>query len=213
MWRWSYDSKWDNKTFSSFLHVCGGDPLPCDFTSLIFLFSPRMWRWSWLQYSQLHMSFVFSTYVEVIPMQKYNPKNYKKVFSTYVEVILVHEERLDGSKKFSPRMWRWSWIWDSTVRLFEVFSTYVEVILVSTSGTLASISFLHVCGGDPHLVLMPQDWSKFSPRMWRWSPGRYYLGNAKGVFSTYVEVILTTLKCYLKCLRFLHVCGGDPRLV
>ena len=31
------------------------------------------------------------------------------------------------------------------------------------------------------------------------------------VFSTYVEVILTSDKNTLINLRFLHVCGGDPK--
>ena len=34
-----------------------------------------------------------------------------------------------------------------------------------------------------------------------------------GVFSTYVEVILDILHNFISVACFLHVCGGDPRLL
>ena len=46
--------------------------------------------------------------------------------------------------------------------------------------------------------------------MWRWS----YVGISKkrflGVFSTYVEVILTIVCIWRNQISILHVCGGDP---
>ena len=48
-----------------------------------------------------------------------------------------------------------------------VFSTYVEVILKSYLSGGKSISFLHVCGGDPGYDEDGVYKAKFSPRMWR----------------------------------------------
>ena len=73
---------------------------------------------------------------------------------------------------FSPRMWRWS------------------------QGThfcnSVTVSFLHVCGGDPKYDAMYYNDLKFSPRMWRWS---CLAETFSGGFTS-----------------FLHVCGGDPNL-
>ena len=48
-----------------------------------------------------------------------------------------------------------------------VFSTYVEVILTFTIDDPTSHGFLHVCGGDPCLVMLAIETTMFSPRMWR----------------------------------------------
>ncbi len=48
-----------------------------------------------------------------------------------------------------------------------VFSTYVEVILNELNATKQHISILHVCGGDPMLILHQIAPSGYSPRMWR----------------------------------------------
>ena len=37
--------------------------------------------------------------------------------------------------------------------------------------------------------------------------------NSEAVFSTYVEVILTVIRCRDLSFSFLHVCGGDPDLL
>ena len=49
-----------------FLHVCGGDPMEWWKKQKNWLFSPRMWRWSWSIGAKPYPSVVFSTYVEVI---------------------------------------------------------------------------------------------------------------------------------------------------
>ena len=49
----------------------------------------------------------------------------------------------------------------------QVFSTYVEVILNATWLTLTNSGFLHVCGGDPCLIILAVAPLPFSPRMWR----------------------------------------------
>ena len=81
---------------------------------------------------------------------------------------------------------------------------------------MSSISFfsriLHVCGGDPILLLTISTSKLYSPRMWRWSRSSCYSSLLFNVFSTYVEVILFLgVKVWLgNCI--LHVCGGDPEL-
>ena len=50
----------------SILHVCGGDPNSTVNIKEYFRYSPRMWRWSPDTNNDFLMTFVFSTYVEVI---------------------------------------------------------------------------------------------------------------------------------------------------
>ena len=73
-----------------------------------------------------------------------------------------------------------------------VFSTYVEVIPASAINLAITPSFLHVCGGDPKRVADREEKIMFSPRMWRWSYIADKQLNLGNVFSTYVEVILTS---------------------
>ena len=88
MWRWSlYVSRSNDRNsvfstyveviltlalaclvFVSILHVCGGDP---NFTAQVInsnKYSPRMWRWSLYWSLEMTSHWVFSTYVEVIPI-------------------------------------------------------------------------------------------------------------------------------------------------
>ena len=169
-----------------------------------------MWRWSRLSKSQKWLPDVFSTYVEVI-LYGYLPTWSLRSFlhvcggdPTWSQFVLV-------SVWFSPRMWRWSshqMIW---LRAVQVFSTYVEVILNFLEKRLKRLGFLHVCGGDPEYLNANKRESKFSPRMWRWSSSLTKTKSGQGVFSTYVEVILTMNIHSIMFLRFLHVCGGDPQ--
>ena len=153
------------------------------------MFSPRMWRWSWWLAGLIRLIKVFSTYVEVIPIDAAiivlmfsflhvcggdpwsfeSDWRWQKFFSTYVEVILLEIDCFFGSNGFSPRMWRWS---------------QLEI----TSDDLIA-SFLHVCGGDPTWLVMIMKIHQFSPRMWRWSWWTTSTANWFLVFSTYVEVI------------------------
>ena len=148
MWRWSQCKKcarwfrWVFSTYvevilasnitalslSSFLHVCGGDPRWFCNTGKSITFSPRMWRWSYLQSPCHSFSTVFSTYVEVI----LRPANI-----CHLPLCFLHVCGGDPSVpnfwlcilEFSPRMWRWSWNTGFKRSSFKVFSTYVEVIL------------------------------------------------------------------------------------
>ena len=67
----------------------------------------------------------------------------------------------------------------------------MEVILILPLKLLIQISILHVCGGDPQVTDYGTKFAAYSPRMWRWSYGTSQQKIAEGVFSTYVEVILS----------------------
>ena len=107
-------------------------------------------------------------------------------------------------------MWRWSWIWLLSLWSLKVFSTYVEVIPVQMLLGHANISILHVCGGDPWIVEGAIMWQVYSPRMWRWSQQKLQADELVRVFSTYVEVILSSADLKTIANSILHVCGGDP---
>ena len=135
---------------------------------------------------------------------------------------------------YSPRMWRWSLLkaWDkwkdfrilhvcgddpellsSNLLLIGVFSTYVEMILQGFTYPWLWNCILHVCGDDPLPRILYGFHSLYSPRMWRWSQKKTRKALVTLVFSTYVEMILsTTLKLKFHfCI--LHVCGDDPFLI
>ena len=91
---------------------------------------------------------------------------------------------------YSPRMWRWS--------------------LCNDLGLFNGGSILHVCGGDPDYINKRMKQIEYSPRMWRWSPDPSCNSSTWTVFSTYVEVILSSSGTSLCSCCILHVCGGDP---
>ena len=131
-----------------FLHVCGGDPKNGWSFKEFKKFSPRMWRWS--RYREINnlAVLVFSTYVEVILtifVVKGNPERFLHVCGGDPQ----KSNKASEPEKFSPRMWRWSWVWHRWYHGVHVFSTYVEVILKPNTRILNYVSFLHVCGGDP----------------------------------------------------------------
>ena len=132
-------------TLWSFLHVCGGDPVPCESIKKSNEFSPRMWRWS-CKFNQLLI---------LLP-----------VFSTYVEVILNQKLQHYQLQWFSPRMWRWSSLGVVKMMKQMVFSTYVEVILSSSGLETIVIGFLHVCGGDPYNNFGTRFETLFSSQKW-----------------------------------------------
>ena len=111
---------------------------------------------------------------------------------------------------YSPRMWRWSQQHFLYHNHHLVFSTYVEVILIASSCAILKPSILHVCGGDPIELDSWNGQTMYSPRMWRWSFMLVGKFSCRGVFSTYVEVILATHCARINSLGILHVCGGDP---
>ena len=150
-----------------------------------------MWRWSQLEVLFVHSRFVFSTYVEVIPIPIFRHDtvlSFLHVCGGDPSVEITSAE----SQKFSPRMWRWSQEWLMVQRRWWCF--------------------LHVCGGDPTCVPTDSSKNKFSPRMWRWSSRVVPSAWFTAVFSTYVEVILAVAVLLRFIMSFLHVCGGDPYL-
>ena len=209
MWRWSLQMLIEEKEKSVFstyveviplfdvaqkykigiLHVCGGDPVQMRSLQLHFVYSPRMWRWSW-QAPTIHFSWCCILHVcggDPTSLQVIHGDHL--VFSTYVEVILrllwpywfgvgiLHVcggdpiDTFFGSwlQVYSPRMWRWSHAYDQMAADQAVFSTYVEVIPIIIFCTSNVWCILHVCGGDPHTRLSMSSVCQYSPRMWRWS--------------------------------------------
>ena len=90
MWRWSYGQQWvqvlelvistyvemilakvvQRTIIVGDLHVCGDDPNTRNINTSKEVYSPRMWRWSWLLQNTNCEWKVFSTYVEMIPSKK-----------------------------------------------------------------------------------------------------------------------------------------------
>ena len=171
MWRWSHSAyrfHLNQKVFSTYvevilkhggqkgdkasiLHVCGGDPTP--WNNLVFgtLYSPRMWRWSWIDVLFLVVFLVFSTYVEVILVVGFWIHVKRRILHVCGGDPAIGRE-LGLSPKYSPRMWRWSLSFLINNSQPSVFSTYVEVILLRPVGTRSIWCILHVCGGDPSLL-------------------------------------------------------------
>ena len=99
--------------------------------------------------------------------------------------------RIRSDYWYSPRMWRWSFLYCLTPIACKVFSTYVEMILCPLIKGFKPSSILHVCGDDPTRNL---EWRK-----------------KKMVFSTYVEMILFGNTAVNIVNSILHVCGDDPK--
>ena len=140
----------------SILHVCGGDPIHGFALSLVAVYSPRVWRWSFRNLVQVFANDVFSTCVEVILIQMKG------------EVIpdgILHvcggdpktKTHWTSGQRYSPRVWRWSQIWWISWLEFWVFSTCVEVILDFSKIKFRKQCILHVCGGDPQPLF--QSWT------------------------------------------------------
>ena len=93
-----------------------------------------MWRWSWRDAKVAIPNEVFSTYVEVIPMDAEK----KKELDSFLHVCGGDPSNASGvaiKMLFSPRMWRWSHGRENVIAVGFVFSTYVEVILRQPSGS------------------------------------------------------------------------------
>ena len=112
--------------------------------------------------------------------------------------------------QYSPRVWRWSYVYVSSKAPNTVFSTCVEVILKGKHKVTVTASILHVCGGDPQHQVRHQRQLRYSPRVWRWSPVKKLKLLCAWVFSTCVEVIPWLLSKTVFKGGILHVCGGDP---
>ena len=156
------------RSIGRILHVCGDDP--CCFIRHLgqLLYSPRMWRWSYLIEVERKWNDVFSTYVEMIlsvPDWTISSVRILHVCGDDPEI----DEDIRVKKEYSPRMWRWSLSLNNLISVCRVFSTYVEMILVHHTGSFQNKGILHVCGDDPRLGVFLLWKIMYSPRMWRWS--------------------------------------------
>ena len=137
-----------NVVEASILHVCGGDPKFSNPPQRCLLYSPRVWRWSYIDCAI-------------------------KVFEISILHVCGGDPKEDLEKniddEYSPRVWRWSWRSGFHLTLKMVFSTCVEVILSCLSNFYTFHRILHVCGGDPmfHCIFVSN--LRYSPRVWRWS--------------------------------------------
>ena len=119
----------------------------------------------------------------------------------------------DKVGKYSPRVWRWSLMLHKPFKLLLVFSTCVEVILLRNTFASLVESILHVCGGDPIIVVIAELMCMYSPRVWRWSYDDSKKSTTNSVFSTCVEVIPRKRFKKSTTSGILHVCGGDPTVI
>ena len=170
------------------LHVCGGDPDGAVYDYIRKQYSPRMWRWSFVLLLGLLLFSVFSTYVEVILLSQNKHLNTRCILHVCGGDPIT-SDMLSIQKRYSPRMWRWSYLCLQIKDKQHVFSTYVEVILFCKWCNSCSVSILHVCGGDPNMTNEETKQAVYSPRMWRWSHKTIMTTASGFVFSTYVEVI------------------------
>ena len=154
--------------YEGILHVCGGDPKVCG--------------------GVVKVVPVFSTCVEVI--LEICPMIF--VWSCILHVCGGDPFGFMSSSpfnKYSPRVWRWSRLWQQCFSWIWVFSTCVEVILWLLTVVKLLLSILHVCGGDPITRMAHLSNAGYSPRVWRWSLFFTIRKFNKTVFSTCVEVI------------------------
>ena len=173
------------------------------------MYSPRVWRWSLPVRASTISSRVFSTCVEVI----LNDLLIRNLWFGILHVCGGDPYIVNNFLylcKYSPRVWRWSLLQNGDLWSDGVFSTCVEVIPISLFFFRASLSILHVCGGDPHLKWLCKNKTMYSPRVWRWSYRPYIITNELYVFSTCVEVIPCIFLLAKASKSILHVCGGDP---
>ena len=152
----------------SVLHVCGGDPLFEGLRCWRYLYSPHMWRWSWSLLGISTSAYVFSTHVEVIPFLSFLAVQKDCILHTcggdpWIDNFMIH------FKKYSPHMWRWSYMQTAYHVQNNVFSTHVEVIPIFQTIQKQIRCILHTCGGDPLAACPLIQLTRYSPHMWRWS--------------------------------------------
>ena len=189
MWRSSYDKKVsdimmgvfstyvevipnftvDDNSGVGILHVCGGHPKRTGVLVGGHQYSPRMWRSSHSLQNCFQVNLVFSTYVEVILCWLATTIDFSGILHVCGghPMLTCNHNRLF---RYSPRMWRSSFLLLNLELFVLVFSTYVEVILVAVFWPVSGSGILHVCGGHPATESKLLGFTQYSPRMWRSSP-------------------------------------------
>ena len=92
----------------------------------------------------------------------------------------------------SPRPWRCFSVPLNDLRYARVFSTSVEVFLVTAGAVTSTSGLLHVRGGVSQQRLKALEMALSSPRPWRCFRSPFCLRQGADVFSTSVEVFLST---------------------
>ena len=192
-----------------FPHVCGDDPATLQEVEILLEFSPRMWGWSWF-FKFINTFFsVFPTYVGMIPCRyifQFWSHGFPHVCGDDPHMFITYQLR----KKFSPRMWGWSFLPHHKNSKRPVFPTYVGMIRNAYNFKRNFGSFPHVCGDDPGYTGRNGVYYGFSPRMWGWSVHTQDKHIYFPVFPTYVGMIRLYLRRLRIILCFPHVCGDDP---
>ena len=191
----------------NFLHVCGGVSTPVLLSSLLPIFSPRMWRCFHECSSVGSHRRIFSTYVEVFLLVRIELCR-RSDFLHVCGGVSKHIVHAFALTEFSPRMWRCFWEFTFARPSRVIFSTYVEVFPCPEPEPESRCDFLHVCGGVSRLIGSARRCKIFSPRMWRCFCLFVRTFLISKIFSTYVEVFPWSLSRSHPSLHFLHVCGG-----
>ena len=192
---------------SGFLHVRGGVSLSAVYAHPIVRFSPRAWRCFFREGIFRSIFIVFSTCVEVFLSEN---------------VVLMEDEgflhvrggvsplcnAVFAPHVFSPRAWRCFCTTPRKAICRNVFSTCVEVFPRVRMVGLDRMSFLHVRGGVSTTTVSDCPIKAFSPRAWRCFQNPARSQADRGVFSTCVEVFLSSKATLLISESFLHVRGG-----
>ena len=89
----------------------------------------------------------------------------------------------------------------------DVFSTHVEMFLSFCRMRYRFLSFLHARGDVSSEFLQIGSTEEFSPRTWRCFQCSWYSSGPCWVFSTHVEMFLSTRILAFLLLRFLHARG------
>ena len=169
--------------------------------------SPHTWRCFRCGYYSTHSSRVFSTYVEVFPIDldiTLYPDSLLHVRGGVSILLSVQMER----QRSSPRTWRCFYLRRIRSSCRRVFSTYVEVFLGVFPGMAGNRRLLHVRGGVSYLWRPGLELGQSSPRTWRCFRLRGVGAVAAVVFSTYVEVFPHRRDIMITFGRLLHVRGG-----
>ncbi len=169
------------------LHTRGGVSIPSLASTAHWLSSPRTWRCFLHITSPSARRIVFSTHVEVFPVD---------VLDTASVYCLLHARGgvsiavppIPYAVESSPRTWRCFCSHHQYRAADNVFSTHVEVFL-NTYPKVPSVSgLLHACGGVSSRRFTRRADCLSSPRMWRCFSLTLDLQFDASVFSTHVEV-------------------------
>ncbi len=129
----------------SFLHACGDVSERRLSKEAAYLFSPRMWRCFRNAQKLEGIYKVFSTHVEMFPIQRCF-FNFDTCFLHACGDVSDEAAGSEGNEGFSPRMWRCFFDFIFFRCVYTVFSTHVEMFPKIIKLSIIIVRFLHACG-------------------------------------------------------------------